>query len=79
MRVYEIPEGGKVSKGRAIQNLINIPTDDVVRAFVATGNLKDEEYVNSNYIVMCTKNGTIRKHLLSNIHDQEQMVSMQSR
>jgi DNA gyrase subunit A len=61
MRVYEIPEGGKVSKGRAIQNLINIPTDDVVRAFVATGNLKDEEYVNSNYIVMCTKNGTIKK------------------
>ena len=64
MRVYEIPEGGKVSKGRAIQNLINIPTDDVVRAFVATGNLKDEEYVNSNYIVMCTKNGTIKKTLL---------------
>lgn len=61
MKVYEIPEGGKVSKGRAIQNLINIPTDDVVRAFVATGNLKDEEYVNSNYIVMCTKNGTIKK------------------
>lgn len=61
MRVYEIPEGGKVSKGRAIQNLINIPTDDVVRAFVGTGNLKDEEYVNSNYIVMCTKNGTIKK------------------
>lgn len=61
MKVYEIPVGSKVSQGRAIQNLINIPTDDTVRAFVATGNLKDEDYVNSNYIVMCTKNGTIKK------------------
>jgi DNA gyrase subunit A len=61
MKVYEIPEGSKVSQGRAIQNLINIPTEDTVRAFVATGNLKDEEYVNNNYIVMCTKNGTIKK------------------
>ncbi len=61
MKVYEIPEGGKVSQGRAIQNLINIPSDDKVRAFVATGNLKDEEYVSNNYIVMCTKNGTIKK------------------
>lgn len=61
MRVFEIPEGSKVSKGRAIQNLINIPTDDTVKAFVATGDLKDEDYVNSNYIVMCTKKGTIKK------------------
>jgi DNA gyrase subunit A len=61
MRVYEIPEGGKVSKGRAIQNLINMPSEDTVRAFVSTGDLKDEEYVNSNYIVMCTKKGTIKK------------------
>ena len=61
MKVYEIPEGSKVSQGRAIQNLINIPKEDSVRAFVATGNLKDEEYVNSNFIVMCTKNGTIKK------------------
>lgn len=61
MKVYEIPEGSKVSQGRAIQNLINIPSEDTVRAFVATGNLKDEEYVNNNYIVMCTKNGTIKK------------------
>ena len=61
MKVYEIPVGSKVSQGRAIQNLINIPTDDTVRAFVATGNLKDEEYVNNNFIVMCTKNGTIKK------------------
>lgn len=61
MKVYEIPVGSKVSQGRAIQNLINMPTDDTVRAFVATGNLKDEEYVNNNFIVMCTKNGTIKK------------------
>jgi DNA gyrase subunit A len=61
MKVYEIPVGSKVSQGRAIQNLINIPNDDSVRAFVATGNLKDEEYVNNNFIVMCTKNGTIKK------------------
>jgi DNA gyrase subunit A len=61
MKIYEIPEGGKVSQGRAIQNLINMPSEDSVRAFVATGNLKDEEYVNSNFIVMCTKNGTIKK------------------
>jgi len=61
MKVYEIPEGSKVTQGRAIQNLINIPSEDTVRAFVATGNLKDEEYVNNNYIVMCTKNGTIKK------------------
>jgi DNA gyrase subunit A len=64
MKVYEIPEGGKVSKGRAIQNLINIPADDTIRAFVSTGDLKDEEYVNNNYIVMCTKNGTIKKTTL---------------
>jgi DNA gyrase subunit A len=61
MKVYEIPEGSKVTQGRAIQNLINIPSEDTVRAFVSTGNLKDEEYVNNNYIVMCTKNGTIKK------------------
>jgi len=61
MKVYEIPVGSKVSQGRAIQNLINMPIDDTVRAFVATGNLKDEEYVNNNFIVMCTKNGTIKK------------------
>jgi len=64
MKVYEIPVGSKVSQGRAIQNLINIPPDDTVRAFVATGNLKDEDYVNSNFIVMCTKNGTIKKTTL---------------
>ncbi|NNJ56518.1 MAG: DNA gyrase subunit A, partial [Bacteroidia bacterium] len=64
MKVYEIPEGGKVSQGRAIQNLINIPSDDMVKAFVATGNLKDAEYLENKYIVMCTKKGTIKKTAL---------------
>ncbi|MFY0643253.1 MAG: DNA gyrase subunit A [Bacteroidia bacterium] len=61
MKVYEIPEGSKVSKGRAVQNLMNFPKEDSIKAFVAVGDLKDEEYVNSNYIIMCTKNGTIKK------------------
>ena len=61
LRVYEIPEGSKTSKGRAIQNLINIPPDDKVMAYINTKDLKDEEYVNSNYIVMCTKKGQVKK------------------
>ncbi len=61
MKVYEIPEGSKTSKGRAIQNLINIPSDDKVMAFINTKDLKDSEYINSNYIVMCTKKGVIKK------------------
>ena len=61
MRVYEIPEGSKISKGRAIQNLINIPSVDKVMAYINTKDLKDEEYINSNYIVMCTKRGVIKK------------------
>ncbi len=61
MKVYEIPEGSKTSKGRAIQNLINIPPDDKVMAFINTKDLKDSEYINSNYIVMCTKKGVIKK------------------
>ncbi|MBR9861096.1 DNA gyrase subunit A [bacterium] len=64
MKVYEIPEGSKVSQGRAIQNLINIPKEDRIKAFVAVGDLKDEEYVNNNYIMMCTKKGTIKKTTL---------------
>jgi DNA gyrase subunit A len=64
MKVYEIPEGSKTSKGRAIQNLINIPTDDKVMAFINTKDLKDEEYINSNCIVMCTKKGKIKKTTL---------------
>jgi len=61
MRVYEIPEGGKTSKGRAIQNLINIEQDDKVKAFLVTGDLKNEEYVNSHYIIMATKMGQVKK------------------
>lgn len=64
MRVYEIPEGGKVSKGRAIQNLINIEQDDKVKAFLVTEDLKDLEYINSHYIIMATKKGQVKKTLL---------------
>jgi DNA gyrase subunit A len=61
MRVYEIPEGSKVSKGRAIQNLINISTEDKVKAFIQTGDLKDAKYVNSHNVVMVTKKGIVKK------------------
>ncbi len=61
LRVFEVPEGSKASKGRAIQNLINIPLDDKLRAFINTKDLRDEEYVNSNYIVMVTQKGVIKK------------------
>ena len=61
MRVYEIPEGGKTSKGRAIQNLINIEQDDKVMAFICTQDLKDEEYINNHYVIMATKNGQVKK------------------
>ena len=61
MRVFEIPEGSKTSKGRAIQNLINIETDDKVKAFICTQDLKDEDYVNSHYVIMATKKGTVKK------------------
>ncbi|NNF22980.1 MAG: DNA gyrase subunit A, partial [Saprospiraceae bacterium] len=61
MRVYEIPEGSRTSKGRAIQNLINIEQDDKVKAFICTRDLKDEEYVNSHYVIMATKKGTVKK------------------
>ncbi|MEN8928311.1 MAG: DNA gyrase C-terminal beta-propeller domain-containing protein, partial [Flavobacteriales bacterium] len=61
MRVFEIPEGGKITKGRAIQNLINIESDDKVMAYINTGDLKDEEYIKNNFIVMCTKKGVIKK------------------
>ena len=61
MRVYEIPEGSKNSKGRAIQNLINIEQHDRVKAFICTQDLKDEEYVNSNYVIMATKMGQVKK------------------
>ena len=61
MRVYEIPEGSRTSKGRAIQNLINIESEDKVKAFICTQDLKDEDYVNSHYVIMATKKGTVKK------------------
>lgn len=61
MRVFEIPEGSKTSKGRAVQNLINIEQDDKIKAYIIVNDLKDEDYVNSNFIVMCTKKGVIKK------------------
>lgn len=61
MRVFEIPEGTKTSKGRAIQNLIQIPPDDKIKAYINTKDLKDEEYIKNNYIILCTKNGIIKK------------------
>tara|TARA_B100000214_G_C23970548_1_gene629889 strand:- start:741 stop:3305 length:2565 start_codon:yes stop_codon:yes gene_type:complete len=61
LKVYEIPEGGKTAKGRAIQNMINIPKDDKVMAYINTKDLKDQDYINSHFIVMCTKKGIIKK------------------
>ncbi len=61
LRVYEIPEGSRTSRGRAIQNLINIEPDDKVQAFIATEDLKDEEYINNHYIIMATKKGQVKK------------------
>src|SRR6056297_2618105 len=61
MRVYEIPEGSKTSKGRAIQNLINLEPDDKLKAFICTQDLKDEEYINSHYVIMATKKGQVKK------------------
>ena len=61
LRVFEIPEGAKATKGRAIQNMINIPNDDKVMAFINTKDLKDEEYVNNHFVVMCTKKGVVKK------------------
>jgi len=61
MRVYEIPEGNKLAKGRAIQNLINIPQDDKVKAYVKVQDLTDKDYINNNFIIMCTKEGVIKK------------------
>ncbi|MBL1231114.1 MAG: DNA gyrase subunit A [Flavobacteriales bacterium] len=64
MRVFEIPEGTKQSKGRAIQNLINIETDDKVLAYINVKDLKDEEYINNNFIIMCTEKGVVKKTTL---------------
>jgi len=64
MRAFEVPEGTRQSKGRAIQNLINIPTTDKVKAYINVMNLMEEEYTKNNYIIMCTKNGIIKKTTL---------------
>lgn len=61
LRAFEIPEGSRTSRGRALQNIINIPKDDKVKAFILVENLKDQEYLDNNYIIMCTKKGTIKK------------------
>ncbi len=61
LRVYEIPEGTRTSKGRALQNIINIPKEEKVKAYIKVKNLKDEDYLNNNFIIMCTKKGTIKK------------------
>ena len=64
LKVYEIPEGNKTSKGRAIQNLLNIEADDVVTAYLRVKNLNDTAFINSHYVLFCTKNGVIKKTLL---------------
>ncbi len=61
MRVYEIPEGGRTAKGRAIQNLINIEQDDKVKAFICTKDLKDDDYINNHFVIMATKKGQVKK------------------
>lgn len=61
LRVFEIPEGTKTSKGRAVQNMINIEPDDKIRAFINLKSIKDEEYINNNFIILCTRKGIIKK------------------
>ena len=87
VRAFEIPEGSRVSRGRALQNIINIPKDEKVKAFIKVKNLKDQEYLENNFIVMCTKKGTIKKTSLEaysrpranginaiNINDGDQLI-----
>jgi DNA gyrase subunit A len=61
MRAFEIPEGSRTSRGRAIQNMINIPKDEKIKAYIKVRNLKDKDYLENNFIIMCTKKGTIKK------------------
>ncbi len=61
LRVFEIPEGSRTSKGRAIQNIINIPKEEKIKAYIKIINLKDKDYLENNYIIMCTRKGTIKK------------------
>ncbi len=65
LRVYEIPEGSRTSKGRAIQNVINIPKEEKIKAYIKVKNLRDQEYLDNNFIIMCTKKGTIKKTSLA--------------
>ncbi len=74
LKVYEIPEGTKNSKGRAIQNLLNIDSDDAVNAYLRVKSLDDREYINSHYVLFCTKNGVIKKRCLNNILVHVRMV-----
>ncbi len=89
MRVFEIPEGTKISKGRAIQNLLNIDSDDTVTAFVRVETLSDEDYINSHYLIFCTQQGVVKKTLLEaysrprqngvnaiTIRDDDQVISV---
>jgi len=62
LRAFEIPEGNKTSKGRAIQNLLNIQTEDKIKAFINVKSLSDEEYINNNFIILCTKEESLRKN-----------------
>ncbi len=64
LKVYEIPEGNKTAKGRAIQNLINMPSDDKIKAFINVKNLTEEDYLKNNFIIFCTKNGVVKKTTL---------------
>ncbi len=87
LRAFEIPEGSRTSKGRALQNIINIPKDEKIKAYIKVTNLKDQEYLENNYIIMCTKKGTIKKTSLEaysrpranginaiNINDGDQLI-----
>ncbi|ULB33849.1 MULTISPECIES: DNA gyrase subunit A [Proteiniphilum] len=89
LRVFEIPEGTKISKGRAIQNLLNIDSDDTVTAFVRVETLSDEDYINSHYLIFCTQQGVVKKTLLEaysrprqngvnaiTIRDDDQVISV---
>jgi DNA gyrase subunit A len=74
LKVYEIPEGSKNSKGRAIQNLLNIESDDKVNAFIRVKGLNDQEYINSHFLIFATKNGLLRKRHSKLIHVLVRMV-----
>ena len=76
LKVYEIPEGTKNAKGRAIQNLLNIDSDDVVTAYLRVKNLNDTEFINSHYVLFCTKNGVIKKTLLEQYSRPRQNLSL---